>query len=158
MRRINLTLITFGILFHSAHKGNAVDFVHEVMPILKQYCAECHAGEAKKGGLSINTRAELLSGTSDRKVIELGQPDKSLFLELITSTDDDEWMPPKGPRVPAEKVEILRKWITTGAQWEPGITLGKGSWEPPLFPRFFFAFVADIRPETIQLTKFLMRI
>ena len=116
-------------------QGHAIDFVHEVMPILKQYCAECHAGEAKKGGLSINTRAELLSGSSDGKVIELGQPDKSLFLELITSTDDDEWMPPKGPRVPAEKVEILRKWIATGAQWEPGITLGKGSWEPPLFPR-----------------------
>lgn len=135
MRRINLALITLGILFHSTQKGHAVDFVHEVMPILKQYCAECHAGEAKKGGLSINTRAELLSGSSDGKVIELGQPDKSLFLELITSTDDDEWMPPKGPRVPAEKVEILRKWIATGAKWEPGITLGKGSWEPPLLPR-----------------------
>jgi hypothetical protein len=34
----------------------AVDFAHQVMPVLKQYCADCHTGNKKKGGLAMNTR------------------------------------------------------------------------------------------------------
>ena len=39
-----------------------VDFVHQVMPILKKNCAECHTDGKKKGGLSMNTRSEFLAG------------------------------------------------------------------------------------------------
>ncbi|MFL2937939.1 MAG: c-type cytochrome domain-containing protein [Opitutales bacterium] len=39
-----------------------VDFVHQVMPIFKKHCAECHTDGAKKGGLSMNTRMEFLAG------------------------------------------------------------------------------------------------
>jgi len=35
-----------------------VDFVHQVMPVLKKQCAECHTEGKKKGGLSMNTLSE----------------------------------------------------------------------------------------------------
>jgi hypothetical protein len=112
-----------------------VDFVHDVRPILKQYCGKCHAGEKKEGGLAMNTRAQFLAGGENGKAVIPGNAAKSLFLERITSDNEDIQMPPEGPRVPSEKIAILRKWIDAGLPWEPGITLGKSSWEPSLKPR-----------------------
>jgi hypothetical protein len=58
------------------------------------------------------------------------------LLEVILSDDKTERMPPKGPRIPADQVEILRrKWIDGGLHWEPGFTFGKEAYEPPLKPR-----------------------
>ena len=113
----------------------AVDFVHEVMPILTEHCGKCHTGKKKKGGLAMNTRAELLDGGESGEVVIPGDADKSLFIQLILSQDEDEWMPSKGTRVPAEEIATLKKWINDGLPWESGISLGKSSWEPPLKPR-----------------------
>jgi len=113
----------------------AVDFAHDVVPILKQHCAECHLGAKKKGGLSMNTRGDLLAGSENGKVVEPGKPDEALLLKLLTSTSSDEWMPPKGDRVPPEKIAVLRAWIAEGLAWEEGFTFAKSAWEPPLKPR-----------------------
>lgn len=116
----------------SAH---AVDFVHEVMPILIKHCSECHTGEKKKGGFAMNTRAQLLAGGESGKAVIPGSAAKSSFIAAITSKDKEEWMPPKGPRVSTAEIAILKNWIDQGVKWESGITLGKSGWEPPLKPR-----------------------
>jgi hypothetical protein len=112
-----------------------VDFVHQVAPVLKEYCGKCHMGEKKKGGLAMNTHAEFLKGGENGKIAVPGSHAKSIMVELMESKDDDEWMPPKGDRVPADKIAILKKWIDGGMKWEPGFSFGRGSWEPPLKPR-----------------------
>ncbi|MEO2022885.1 MAG: DUF1549 domain-containing protein, partial [Pirellulaceae bacterium] len=83
----------------------------------------------------MNTRAELLAGGENGKVVVPGNAAKSRFLELISSGDADQRMPPEGPRVPTAKVAILRKWVDAGMAWEQGVSLGYSSWEPPLKPR-----------------------
>jgi hypothetical protein len=113
----------------------AVDFVHEVMPILKKHCAECHTGGRKEGGLTMNTRAGFLAGGESGKAVIPGDAATSLFIERISSDDENTWMPPEGPRVPAAELAILRKWINAGLPWEQGVTLGISAWEPPLKPR-----------------------
>jgi hypothetical protein len=113
----------------------AVDFVHKVMPILREHCGECHTGKRREGGLAMNTRAELLAGGESGKVVIPGNAAKSLFLERIRSADEALLMPPDGPRLAAEKVAILQEWIEADLPWEPGITLGKSAWDPPLKPR-----------------------
>ncbi|MEM1295253.1 MAG: DUF1549 domain-containing protein, partial [Verrucomicrobiota bacterium] len=113
----------------------SVDFAHEVMPILKTHCAECHTGQKKKGGLAMNTRAEFLAGGESGEIVVPGNAKASFMIELIESTDDYEWMPPKGPRVSPEEVATLKKWINTGLPWDPGVRLGESAWEPPLRPR-----------------------
>ncbi len=112
----------------------AVDFAHEIVPVFKQYCGDCHLGDKKKGGFSMNTRADLLAGSENGKVVEPGKPDEALLLKVLT-VDDDDKMPPKGARVPAEKVAVLRAWIAEGMAWEDGFTFGTSGWEPPLKPR-----------------------
>ena len=37
-----------------------VDFAHEVVPLLKARCAECHTGGKYKGSFSLDTREDVL--------------------------------------------------------------------------------------------------
>lgn len=110
----------------------AVDFVHEVAPLLKKHCAECHMGNKHKGGFSMNTREELMSENDDGFVLEPGKSDKSLMMHLITSDDEDERMPPKGDGLNEKEVALVAAWINAGAPWEPGFTFKKSAYEPPL--------------------------
>ena len=112
-----------------------VDFAHQVAPLLKEHCAKCHMDTAQKGGFSMNTRESLVAGSENGAVVEPGNADHSLLIESILSDDKTERMPPKGPRVPPAQVEVLRKWIDGGMQWEPGFTFGTPTYEPPLKPR-----------------------
>lgn len=109
-----------------------LDFAHQIAPILKQHCVECHGGESAKGGFSLNTRELFLE---DGMAVP-GKPDESHFLQLVTSDDPDTQMPPKDrPRVPAEKVMLLRQWIDSGMKWDDGFTFATERYEPPLLPR-----------------------
>ncbi len=112
-----------------------VDFVHEVMPVLKKHCAECHTNGKKKGGLNMNTRAAFLVGSENGKVAVPGKPSDSFFLDSIQSEDSDERMPPKGDGVSAEEIKKLVAWVAEGMPWEEGVQLGSSGWEPPLKPR-----------------------
>ena len=112
-----------------------VDFAHDIVPILKRHCAECHTGDKKKGGLSMNTRGDLMAGSENGNVVNEGKADESLLLKLIQSTDKDDQMPPKGDRVPAEELEKLRAWINAGLPWTEGFAFKQPAYEPPLRPR-----------------------
>lgn len=115
--------------------GRKIDFAHDVLPVLRKHCAECHAGTKKKGGLAMNTRAELLRGGESGAVVVPGNAAKSRLIELLESTDEGEWMPPEGNRVSATDIAGLKKWINEGLPWDTGVTIGKSGWEPPLKPR-----------------------
>ncbi len=109
-----------------------VDFSHDIVPILRKYCVECHAGDNKKGGLSFNDRAAMLAGGESGKVVEPGNADGSYLLELVQSTDEDVRMPPKGDRVSALELQLLREWIDEGLKWEEGFAFKKPVYEPTL--------------------------
>ena len=126
-------ILSIPILFPLANAE--VDFAHQVVPVLKEHCAKCHMDTAKKGGFSMNTRETLLEGSENGEVVEPGNAEHSLLIESVLSDDKTERMPPKGPRVPADQVEVLKKWIDEGMKWEPGFSFGKLAYEPPLKPR-----------------------
>lgn len=113
----------------------AVDFSHEVVPVLKKHCAECHAGDKKKGGFSFNTREALMEGGENGAVVVAGKAEKSRLIEVILSQDTDEQMPPKGPRLSPAEVEVLRRWVAEDLPWQEGFAFQKPAYEPPLAPR-----------------------
>jgi hypothetical protein len=119
----------------AASAGAEVDFAHQIVPILRKHCAECHMEGASKGGLSMNTRESLLAGSEDGSIVEPGKADESLLLEALLSDDKVDRMPPKGARVPPDQIELIRQWINEGLNWEPGFTFGEDAYEPPLKPR-----------------------
>lgn len=113
----------------------APDFVHEVAPILKKHCAECHTDMKKKGGFSMNTEETFRLDAESGPVLDAAHPEKSLLLDLISTDDEDIRMPPKGKGLDAKQVEIIKAWVTSGAKWEPGFAFKKAAYEPPLRPR-----------------------
>lgn len=132
---MTIRILTIAFLTGCWPAAAAVDFAHDVVPILRKHCADCHLGDKKKGGFSMNTRADLLAGSENRKVVEPGKPDTAALLQLLTSTDDTEYMPPKGDRVPPAQIAVLRAWVAEGLPWQEGFTFGTSGWEPPLKPR-----------------------
>jgi hypothetical protein len=113
----------------------APDFVHEVAPILRKHCSECHTDTKKKAGLSMNDEASFREGSENGPIIDAAHPEKSLILELISSDDEDLRMPPKGKGLSDPQVEIIKAWVLSGAKWEPGFAFKKPAYEPPLRPR-----------------------
>jgi len=113
----------------------AVDFSHQIVPILREHCAECHAGEKKKGGVSFNDRASLMEGSENGPVVVSGKSAESAMIKLMLSADSDEQMPPKGKRVPAAQIALIRQWIDEGLVWEEGFAFKKPAYEPPLMPQ-----------------------
>jgi len=135
-RLSGISISFFALVFSTSPLAAAdVDFAHEVAPILREHCAECHLDDKKKGGFSMNTREDLLAGSENGEVLESGKAKSSYFIELLTTDEVDIQMPPKGDRLATEQVALLQRWIDQGAKWEPGFTFGEAGWEPPLEPR-----------------------
>jgi hypothetical protein len=130
-----MRLSTLFLLSSTLSAHAAVDFSHQIVPILREHCAECHAGDKKKGGFSFNDRAALLEGSENGPVVSAGKAGMSRMIEVMLSTDSDEQMPPKGKRVPADQIALLKEWIDSGIAWEEGFAFKKPAYEPPLKPR-----------------------
>ena len=101
--------------------AQGVDFAHEVVPILRKHCGECHTGDARQGGFSLNTREDLLAGgDSGTPGLVPGESATSELVARVTSDDPDYRMPSEGEPLPPEAIAILKACIDDQAPWEPG--------------------------------------
>ncbi len=129
---VALCVLLGPVLPLSADDTTEADFAHDVVPILRQHCVECHGGDEAEGGMSLNTRSTLL----DAEAVVPGQAEQSMLIKLVTSTDPVEQMPPKDrPRLTDAEITTLRNWIDAGASWEEGFTFAEDRYESPLHPR-----------------------
>ncbi len=117
------------------NRAAEVDFSHQIVPLLRKHCADCHTGDKKKGGFSMNDRESLLEGSENGAVIDLKKPDASLLMEVVTTADEDLRMPPKGDGLSAAEAALLKQWITEDLPWEKGFAFKAPAYEPPLAPR-----------------------
>jgi len=102
-----------------------VDFVRDVRPIFEKHCHECHGAKKQKSGLRLDIKSEAFKGGDNHAPdIVAGKPDASALIKLITTTDEDEMMPPKG-KLPARDIETLTRWINEGAKWPDGVDLAR---------------------------------
>lgn len=97
-----------------------VNFEDDVLPLLQDYCMDCHGPEKKKSGFRVDRRVYLLKGgDSGFPAVVSGDLKKSFLLELIKSKDLEERMPPKGDAMFDDEIALLEQWIEEGAVW-PG--------------------------------------
>jgi hypothetical protein len=76
-----------------------VDFDRDVRPFLSTHCNACHDGVKKAGGISFLARETAAAeGDLGRQAVDPGSPDSSEMLRRLTSTDEDERMPPAAHR------------------------------------------------------------
>jgi hypothetical protein len=126
-------ILVVAVLFLTAGSVHAaaIDFAHDVLPLLKARCAECHAAGKRKGGFSLDTRESILRS---RAVIP-GDAAKSTLIERITSTDPERRMPLKSKALTEKEVAVLRAWIDQKLPWQEGFTFATGGYLAPLKPR-----------------------
>lgn len=108
-----------------------VDFAHDVLPLLKQHCVECHANGTYKASLSFDTRESLL----ESGVVEPGDSDASHLIDRVTSDDPEMRMPPEGEPLSAAEVAVLRRWIDADLPWQEGFSFREAQYQAPLAPR-----------------------
>ncbi len=115
-----LAVPLFAITAAATAGAAEIDFQRDIQPIFSEYCLECHGPDKAKGGLTLTTLAgttkELESG--DRAVVPGDVAKSELIVRLMTS-DSEEIMPPpeKKKRPTAREIELLKKWVASGAEW-----------------------------------------
>ncbi|HEY3902073.1 MAG TPA: PSD1 and planctomycete cytochrome C domain-containing protein [Chthoniobacter sp.] len=103
-----------------------IDFVRDVRPILEQHCYECHGEKKQKSSLRLDMKAAAFKGGDDHAPdIIPGKAKDSPLMQLVTSDDKDERMPPKGDPLSVAQIATLRQWIEQGAVWPDGVDLVK---------------------------------
>lgn len=103
-----------------------VDFVSEVRPIFQKHCYDCHGEKKQKSGLRLDVKAMALKGGEEHAPnIIPGQAKESPLIQMVTSEDKDERMPPKGEGLSANEIATLTAWIEQGAVWPDGVDLVK---------------------------------
>lgn len=87
-------------------------FEHDVRPILKAHCFECHGeGEQLEGGLDLRLRRLMVDGGDSGASIEPGKPADSYLMARLESQE----MPPGETKLTDEEMETIARWIEQGA-------------------------------------------
>ncbi|HXG11922.1 MAG TPA: PSD1 and planctomycete cytochrome C domain-containing protein [Gemmataceae bacterium] len=97
------------------------DYLRDIKPILTKHCYSCHGPEKQRSNLRLDTVAGALKGGDTGPAIVPGKSSESRLIKAVTGTDDlIPQMPPKGDRLSAEQVALLRAWIDAGAKAPAG--------------------------------------
>ncbi len=118
--RATIAVLAFTGLLGSAGSTAAeqVDFAREIQPIFEERCIACHGSETQLHGFRLDRRADAFKGgDSGVPAILPGKSSNSLLLRYVAGLDPEVVMPPEGPRLTSEQVELLRRWIDQGALW-----------------------------------------
>ncbi|WP_428305737.1 DUF1549 domain-containing protein [Lacipirellula sp.] len=119
--RLLSAIALVGLLVGGVESSHAapVNFSREVKPILARRCFACHGPDSGEGGLRLDSRehalAELDSGLL---AIVPKDVDSSELLTRVTSEDEFTRMPPEGKPLTEHEIDVLRRWIGEGAEYQ----------------------------------------
>ena len=107
----------------AAEPSKTVQFNRDIRPILSENCYKCHGPDpkARKAELRLDTRAGAIAEIEKGKAaIVPGKAAASELVRRITAKDVDEKMPPakSGKKLAPREIELLRKWIEQGAEYQ----------------------------------------
>ena len=102
--------------------GAKVSFNDEIRPLLSNSCYRCHGPdeEDRKAKLRLDTREGAIKDHKGFTAISPGKIEDSELIYRIVTDDEDEMMPPpgKGERFTKEQIELFKRWIEEGAEYE----------------------------------------
>lgn len=84
-------------------------FEEKIAPLLSEHCLECHDTATRKGKVDLSRKTAALAND----LIVPGNLKKSLVWELVESDE----MPVKRSPLKSEEKELLKSWISGGANW-----------------------------------------
>ncbi len=102
-------------------KTSPVSFGRDILPILRERCFRCHEGKDNRAGVRLDVKAALLGESGSEALVVPGKGAASRLVELIRATDENERMPPQGPRLTAAQIDVLARWIDEGVAWDANL-------------------------------------
>ena len=88
-------------------------FEHDVRPIFRAYCLDCHGGGEKlEGNLDLRLKRFVAKGGDSGSAIDLAHPDGSLLVKRLKAGE----MPPTEKKVRPEQIAAIERWIAGGAK------------------------------------------
>lgn len=111
----------FALLSFSAQAKGEVSYKKDVVPILHDYCLNCHEPGGKgyqKSGLDMRSYQSLMKGTKFGTVIKPGDSFTSIMIQVIEGRVHASIKMPYGMSGGLEKskIELLKKWVNQGAK------------------------------------------
>jgi WD40 repeat protein len=114
-------LLSLLLYWASVSTASAADptYWDDIRPVLRKNCTVCHSAKNLKeldvsGGIALDSYATVRNG-SKHAVIEPGKSDASILVQRVTSQDDEKRMPLGATPLKPETIELIRRWIDTGA-------------------------------------------
>ena len=99
-----------------------IEFNRDIRPILSDTCYKCHGPDKarRKADLRLDVEASAKAKIDDHFTIVPGQPGQSELIRRITTSDEDDHMPPadSGVTLTSRQASLLRRWIEQGAKWQ----------------------------------------
>ncbi len=117
MKRVFLVLFFVAVVIVPSVRADETSFERDIRPILTSRCVACHGANKQKGELRLDAKSLALRGGERGPVIVPGKSGESLLWKRVSSSNDDERMPPNGKPLTVEQVAALKAWIDAGAVW-----------------------------------------
>jgi hypothetical protein len=96
-----------------------INFEEHIRPIFREHCCACHNQGKATNDLALDSYERVRKGGASGEVVTPGDPDNSYLISLVSHKDQPH-MPPSGDKIPADKIELLKKWIAEGAIKDSG--------------------------------------
>src|SRR6185503_13630949 len=103
------------ILFAASAARAEPDYQRDIKPILRDRCYSCHSRLKQKSDLRLDAGALILKGGKHGSVVVPGDAGTSPLIERVSTTVEDERMPPEGKPLTPDQVALLKGWIKAGA-------------------------------------------
>ena len=117
-----------------------IQFNRDIRPLLSDNCFGCHGPDQaqRQADLRLDVEESAKRELDGVRPIVPGDLEASELYRRITSSDEDERMPPpdSGKTLSPEQIEKITRWIRTGARWQE-----------------HWAFIAPLRPAIPPLQK-----
>jgi hypothetical protein len=116
-----LAVLSFPALGSPSQGQPEVSYKNDVVPIIHDYCLNCHEPGGKgyeKSGLDMRTYQSLMKGTKFGTVIKPGDSFTSILIQLVEGRAHASIKMPFGMSggLAKDKIEILKKWVNQGAK------------------------------------------
>ncbi|MSU65508.1 MAG: DUF1553 domain-containing protein [Opitutus sp.] len=99
-----------------------IEFNRDIRPILSDACLRCHGPDKakRKADLRLDLEESAKAKVDDVFIIAPGDPAKSDLIRRITTSDEEEHMPPleSERQLTPSEIALLRQWIEQGAKWQ----------------------------------------
>lgn len=115
-----LSMSSVPLWFVPSSHGAEPTYWQDVRPVFRKHCNVCHSTKNLKeldvsGGLALDTYDAAVKGAK-QPVFQAGKSADSVLLQLLRTNDEKQRMPKDSPPLPKEAIELIARWIDSGAK------------------------------------------